>query len=301
MTEITLLDGGLGQELQKRSRRPAHPLWSLQVMREQPQLVQAVHEDFIRAGARVLTLNTYAATPARLARDGERDWFRPLQEQAFALAAAAREASGQPHGPVQVVGCLPPLVGSYRADAVPSTDECHAQYRAIVEAQPEVDAYLCETLSTIREGRAAAEVALATGKPVLLSFTVKDDGSNQLRSGESLEAMVDAVRDLPLRGLLLNCSFPEAIQRGLTELAPSGLPFGGYANGFESVEPLQPGGTVDALSAREDLGPEAYAAIAAAWLDQGATLLGGCCEVGPAHIERLHQELSRRRASIGGI
>jgi len=91
MTEITLLDGGLGQELQKRSRRPAHPLWSLQVMREQPQLVQAVHEDFIRAGARVVTLNTYAATPARLARDGERERMRsPLTFRALAGSLVVR-------------------------------------------------------------------------------------------------------------------------------------------------------------------------------------------------------------------
>ncbi len=301
MTKITLLDGGLGQELHKRSRLPAHPLWSLHVMRECPELVQAVHEDFIRAGARVLTLNTYTATRARLVRHGDPDWFEPLQRQAHDLAAAAREASGDPFGPVQLAGCLPPLVGSFRADVVPPEDECREQYRSIVEAQPQVDGFLCETMSAVREGRVAAEVALSTGKPVLLSFTVRDDGSAALRSGEPVEDMVAAVRDLPLRGLLLNCSTPEAIRRALPALAASELPFGAYANGFESVDALRPGGTVDVLTTRKDLGPDAYVEFALDWLESGATMVGGCCEVGPGHIRWLHDTLADQGHSVTGF
>jgi len=301
LTKIVLLDGGLGQELHKRSRLPAHPLWSLQVMRKRPELVQSVHEDFIRAGARVLTLNTYTATAARLARSGDLGWFEPLQEQAYDLAAAARQTTGCPFGPVQLAGCLPPLVGSFRSDLVPSDDECFEQYRAIVETQPKVDCFLCETMSSVREGRIAAEVALSAGKPVLLGFTVRDDGSAALRSGEPVEDMVAAVRELPLRGLLLNCSTPEAIRRALPPLVGSGLPFGAYANGFESVDALEPGGTVDVLTAREDLGPEEYATFALEWLASGATLLGGCCEVGPSHIRHLHEELVERGYSVTGL
>lgn len=101
-TMITLLDGGLGQEIQQRSKQSAHPLWSIKIMMENPGLVQAVEEDFIRAGARILTLNTYAATPTRLARDGDPSWFEPLQKKAFEIADAARKATGEPHGKVRL-------------------------------------------------------------------------------------------------------------------------------------------------------------------------------------------------------
>lgn len=70
-SEVTVLDGGMGQELRRRSNRPASPLWSAQVMLDEPDLVVQAHRDFIDAGARVITLNTYSATPQRLARDAD--------------------------------------------------------------------------------------------------------------------------------------------------------------------------------------------------------------------------------------
>ena len=67
MTDIIFLDGGLGQEIHHRSSNPnAHPLWSLQVMYDEPELVTQVHYDFIKAGSKVLSLNNYTATPQRL-------------------------------------------------------------------------------------------------------------------------------------------------------------------------------------------------------------------------------------------
>ena len=50
--------------------------------------------------------------------------------------------------------------------------------------------------------------------------------------------------------------------------------------------------TVRALSARQDLTPEAFAARAMAWVEAGAGIVGGCCEIGPAHIAALHQRLA---------
>ncbi|TVS19316.1 MAG: homocysteine S-methyltransferase, partial [Gammaproteobacteria bacterium] len=52
MTNI-LLDGGLGQELVRRSGRPPTPLWATQVMLDRPELVQAIHDDFFTAGAEI--------------------------------------------------------------------------------------------------------------------------------------------------------------------------------------------------------------------------------------------------------
>ncbi|MEM7499461.1 MAG: homocysteine S-methyltransferase family protein, partial [Pseudomonadota bacterium] len=60
---VTLLDGGMGMELTHRSAAAAaSPLWSAQVMMDEPALVRDVHREFIEAGAEILTLNTYAAT-----------------------------------------------------------------------------------------------------------------------------------------------------------------------------------------------------------------------------------------------
>ena len=93
--------------------------------------------------------------------------------------------------------------------------------------------------------------------------------------------------------ILLNCSAPEAISAGLDILKSSGLPFGAYANAFEQITSdfLKDKPTVDALQRRRDITPETYADIALSWVDQGASIVGGCCEVGPAHISEIAQRL----------
>ena len=92
---------------------------------------------------------------------------------------------------------------------------------------------------------------------------------------------------------LANCSAPEVIPRALDALATSGRPIGAYANGFERItnDFISGGTTVDGLTARRDLNPEIYADHAMSWLDHGATIIGGCCEVGPAHITEMASRL----------
>jgi len=287
---IVLLDGGMGQALATRSRRPVTPLWSAQVMLDEPHLVTAVHRDFIEAGARVITLNSYSATPQRLARDGDPGLFEPLHAAALDAARQAREESGRE---VRIAGCLPPLVASYHPDSVPDDATCLRDYRRIVAVQAAgVDLFLCETMSLIREARAATIAAVESRLPVWVAFTVDDGDGTRLRSGEPL---AEAAREVVAAGaerVLVNCSVPEMVTAAMGELAGLGVPFGGYANAFTSVAPLQPGGTVDALESRTDLGPDAYAEHAMSWVERGATLVGGCCEVGPDHIATLAERLT---------
>ena len=72
-----------------------------------------------------------------------------------------------------------------------------------------------------------------------------------------------------------------------------GLPFGAYANGFSEISslPLPNEVAAPAYSHRHDLSPEKYTEFAMGWIDQGATIVGGCCEVGPAHIRHLAETL----------
>ena len=77
-------------------------------------------------------------------------------------------------------------------------------------------------------------------------------------------------------------------------LAESRFIYGAFANGFTAIDALEPGGVVDVLQAREDLSPAQYAKFVAEWLEAGATVIGGCCEVGPEHIKALDELLLRR-------
>ncbi|MEM9106117.1 MAG: homocysteine S-methyltransferase family protein [Pseudomonadota bacterium] len=293
MARIALLDGGLGQEINKRSRKDTHPLWSVKVMFDAPDTVIDVHADFIRAGARVIALNTYTATPTRMGRHDFGARFEEAHETAIQLANAAIEKSGNPHGPVQIAGCLPPIVASYVADVSKDYDGSLGEFRKIVACQKDaVDVFLIETMSNIAEATAGLDAVKQANKPAYVALTLADDRSNTLRSGEQLEDAVAALLPGQPDGLLLNCSIPEAITAAMPLLADHGVPFGGYANGFTSIDKLRPGGIVDVLEARKDLTPDIYADHAEQWIGQGATIVGGCCEVGPDHIRVLASRLA---------
>ncbi len=289
MTAVTLLDGGLGQEISKRSQQKAHALWSVKVMMESPDIVEDVHRAFVDAGADAITVNSYTTTPSRLARNGFPEWFDDAQQLALKLVKNARD---QADHPIQVTGCLPPLVASYVTEESKPYEGSLDEYRQICAHQgPEVDVMFIETIGIIAEAMAAIDAAKETGKPVYLGYTIADDGSNTLRSGERLEDAAMAAADRGVAGVMINCSIPEAVTKAMPILAKTGVRFGGYANGFTSIEALRPGGNVDALEARKDLNPQAYGDFVRQWLDHGASIIGGCCEVGPQHIAYLDKML----------
>jgi S-methylmethionine-dependent homocysteine/selenocysteine methylase len=288
MNKVTILDGGMGQELLHRSSRKVTPMWSADVMLNEPQLVAQLHADFIIAGADVITLNTYTATPSRLNREGHLSDLKNLHKSAMQAAQRAKDIAK--NETVKIAGCLPPLVASYKTEAVLPYEASLAEYRQLVELQaPSSDLFICETMSSISEAKAACVAAKESQKEVWLALSVKDNQPDCLRSGESLITAINTLRLFNPDAFLLNCSKPEAINSAWSELESLSCKVGAYANGFTSVENLYPGDTVKDLESRQDLGPEAYAKHALKWIENGATIVGGCCEIGPAHIAHIHQ------------
>lgn len=297
MSAVVLTDGGMGQELVRRSGAKPTPLWSARVLIDLPDLVRDLHAEFIRAGARVITINTYAATPERLEREGVGEMFAPLQKSSIDLARQARDAAGD----CAIAGCLPPLFGSYAPRLTISFAETLAIYRRVVAEQAHhVDLFLCETMASAEEALAAATAATETGKPVWVSWTLADGANARLRSGETLREAAAAIAHLPVAARLVNCSRPETVDAAVSDLLALGGAVGAYANGFTAVEALKHGGTVEVLDARRDLGPESYADFASRWVGRGLGIVGGCCEVGPRHIAVLKDRLIASGHTIAG-
>ncbi|MDT8345934.1 MAG: homocysteine S-methyltransferase family protein [Thermohalobaculum sp.] len=302
MPDVILTDGGMGQELLARTRLAPTPLWSAQVMIDRPEAVEELHLDYIRAGARVITLNAYSAEPCRLRRFGIPDRFEALQRAACELALRARDRAGAAGAGVAIAGCLPPLEWSYLPQLARPADEAAEIYaRVVAEQAPHVDLFLCETMAAAGEAAGAARAAAASGLPVWVSWTVAEQPAATVRSGEPLGDAIAALGDTPVAALLANCSSPEAVGRAMPALAADGRPFGGYANGFTPFEAGHAlGTTVESLTSRPDMGPEAYAARVLGWVAQGATIVGGCCETGPAHIEAIARGLAAAGHEIVG-
>lgn len=290
---VILLDGGMGQELRHRCESEPTPLWSAQALLDQPEIVRQIHEEYIRAGARVITTNTYAIARLRLAENGfDESAFEKLLRLACSLAVEARDNCGEK---VLIAGSLPPLNGSYIPENVLAEEKLSTWYAEYIDIMAEyVDVFVCETMSTAMEGRVAATAASAAGKPVWVGWTLHDDGSAVLRSDETIDQAWQALAGLDIQCVFANCCAPESASVAIAELANLPAPLAGaYANGFTGIPR---GWTVkndgiDALSARRDLGPDEYAEYVANWVNDGAAIVGGCCEIGPAHIKRIHETL----------
>ena len=295
--QVVLLDGGMGQELVKRGAVEESPVWGAQVLMDSPDLVRQLHVEFIKAGAKVITLNSYSLTPERLVRVDAVDKLAELQTKAFELAALARDEAGI--ADVKIAASLPPLVGSYHPESTPELEDALRSYRMIVESQADnVDLFICETMCCIKEAEAAGRAASESDKPYWMAFSVSDECTGGLRSEESIADAYNAIASTAPQSVLLNCSLPEAIDAAWPEAQKLDAPIGAYANGFTSISAMPIGGGVEMLKARTDLGPAEYAAAAMQWVNGGAAVVGGCCEISPAHIERLATVLSESGIDI---
>ncbi|NIZ12953.1 homocysteine S-methyltransferase family protein [Phaeobacter sp. HF9A] len=290
MADITLLDGSIGQELVRRKGDAATPLWSTSVMMDAPDLVGRLHRDYFAAGATVATTNTYALHRSRLARVEKEDQLFALLEVALTQAKTARDA--YPEG--RIAGALGPLYASYRPDLKPDPALAARAFAEIATWMlPHVDLLLAETVSSVQEAEGVLRGICGLGKPVWIAFTVMDTDGTRLRSGEPLAEVLPLLASHEVAAVLINCSRPEVVASALEIIAGASLPFGAFANGFDGIAEafLQDAPTVDALARRSDLGPAAYASYAMDWVARGATIIGGCCEVGPDHIAELARGL----------
>lgn len=290
MSDVTLLDGSIGQELVKRSGDRATPLWSTSVMIDHADLVREVHDDYFAAGATVATTNTYAVLRDRLVRVGLEDEVAPLTRTACTAARAARDA----HGSGRVAGSLGPLMASYRPDICPPAAEAAENYREPVSLlRGFVDLILIETMCSVEQADGALRAAMRAGLPVWLAVSVDDTDGTRLRSGEPVSGLAPLISQHKPDAVLINCSRPEAISAGLDAIAEFGRPFGAYANGFTAISDgfLEEFPTVDALEQRHDMSPSAYADFAMDWVARGASIVGGCCEIGPEHITEIARRL----------
>ena len=283
-----LLDGATGTELDRRGVDTGLPLWSANALLtdEGSRILQQIHEDYLRAGADILTTNTFRTHRRALAPSGNANRALELTHRAVDIARAAI-TSIPSERPRFVAGSISTLEDCYRPDLVPPDDQLRAEHNERVQhlLQCGVDVFLIETINSIREADIIARLAVGTGTPVIVSFVCDRDG--RIFSGESL---TDAARDLLPQGvsaLGVNCGAAPDLLKPLSELksaCPQGFPLIAYGNiGYADEE----AGWVNT----DAVDPEAYCKYATTW---PVRIVGGCCGTTPAHIAQLNRTLRGR-------
>lgn len=282
-----LLDGATGTELNRRGVDTTLPLWSARALITAQDVLTAVHADYASAGADILTADTFRTNRRTLDRAGFGTEVRSLTARAIELARAGARR-GAPGREVWVAGSLAPVEDCYSPELTPPDHELVAEHTELAQALAAggADLILVETMPTIREARIAAQAALATGLPVLVGFCCRTD--HRLFSGETVTDAAQALQQLGVAGLMINCTPSRTIRWPLAELrvAAPGTPLGAYAN---------IGHTDDIVGWTDtgDVSPTEYAGLGLDWLGLGARLVGGCCGTRPAHIAALRAALDR--------
>jgi len=292
---LRLLDGGMGRELKRIGAPFRQPEWSALALIEAPEFVRQAHQAFIDAGAGIVTTNSYAVVPFHIGEERFAEQGRVLAERAGRLA---REAASSVVEPVTVAGSLPPALGSYRPDLFDYQRSVAIHRELIAGLQPHVDVWLAETQSSIAEVQAVAEALDQQDKPLWVSYTLLDevDEPPRLRSTESVAEAVEAAVGLGASAVLFNCSQPEVMAAALVEAREviqrlgRAVELGVYANAFPPMS-AEAEANSTLLEIRSDLGPESYLHWSRSWVAAGASIVGGCCGIGPEHIAQLHTHL----------
>ena len=286
--DVVILDGAVGTELERRGVPLPLPVWTGDVAVRAPEVLRGIYLDYLRAGVDLVTACTWRTQPYVLRAVGFEGHAAALTRRAVDIAREACATAG--HG--LVAGSMGPLEDCYHPERVPAGDVLrreHAAHARLV-ADAGVDLIMLETLNTSREAHAAAEAALATGLPVLVSL-ILDPVRGDVLSGEDLEVVSAHLRALEvegrrLGGFLVNCAPPATITAALArlEVPRDPRPTGAYAN--LGSEDGKGGWRPDTQTP-----PEAYGDWAREWRALGARLIGGCCGSTPEHLAAVSRAL----------
>ena len=291
--QTRILDGGMGQELLARGMKPNGTLWSANALLkdEYHQLLLDTHLDFIKSGAEIIVTTTFTTRRLRLRDNRIEDKFEYLNTKAGEIAKKAKEKN--PH--ILIAGGLPPQYLTYEADTRSDSEIKENFYEQAKLLNPFVDFFYFDVLSSVREFRLAIEAIENFDKPYLIGAHISE--GIKLPSGEKVSQIITEIDHKKLLGLMLSCVSPENYELNLNEIKNLGIPFGFKLNGFittcpksgytNSYNKSKSGNPNEFLGQRKDLTPKKMALFVKKFKDAGATILGGCCETRPAHIEEM--------------
>jgi homocysteine S-methyltransferase len=292
---VTVLDGGLATELERRGHDLSDDLWSARLLHDDPDEIVATHLAFFRAGADVATTASYQASVDGFVRHGlsraaaER-LLRDSVRLARVAAGRAETADGVPRLVAASIGPYGAVLADgseYHGDYGVSDDFLRDFHRARLEIllSADPDLLAIETIPSEQEAAMLLEVLVDLRPPVPAWLSLSCADAATTRRGDDVRAAFDLARDHPgVIAVGVNCTAPEHIGRLVAAAVEvTGKPGIAYPNSGEGWDAATrswtgTGAGIDAGLVRE-------------WVDAGAAYVGGCCRVGSGDISRLVEEL----------
>lgn len=284
--DVIIMDGGTGTEMEKRGAPMIEKGWCASSTLTDPDMLRQIHEDYVRAGADIIITNTFATSQQVLDACGLSDKFETINAAAARIACEVRDHIADRS--VYVAGSISTTTFGVGQPS-PAVAEANFNRQAEILADGGIDFIILEMMRDIEYTNIVLKAARRTGLPVWVGYStqIKEDGQVML-----------VYHDIPLADALQTLSADDvpvvSIMHTLTEdIGPSldilkthwSGPMGIYAHsGIFNPPHWQ---FIDVIS------PTDYAAEATKWAEQGVQVIGGCCGIGPEHIEVLNVKLGK--------
>ena len=308
--EVIVLDGATGSELARLGAEMNSSAWCGVANKTHPDIVREVHEEYIRAGADVVTANTFSTSRHILASAGLADETVGINTRAVELAREAVH-NVSPERPIAVAGSMSTMrawiPGTVSPDPrfLPTPEEEFNNYQEVAHtlAKSGVDLILMEMMSDIDRSSLAISAAMETGLPVWIgtSCTLSDDGSvsawnqhseepatrlspDHLRAEDkSYDTLIEAMLPFQPQVMGVMHSTLETTNAGLQTLYEHWQgPIMAYPETSSEVR----------KGISEQVEPSSFASHCHDWVDSGVQIIGGCCGTTIEHIRTMVDELS---------
>ena len=290
-----ILDGGMGQELLHKGLKPKGTLWSAHALIDENchQLVIDAHLDFINAGAEVIVTTTFTARRFRLIQNDCEKYFEKINIKAVELAQKARDISKKN---ILIAGGLPNQKQTYSADLGEDLNVIEKNfYDQAKFLKNGIDFFYLDVMSSGLECEIALKTIESFNLPVLVGVHVRDNG--QLPSGEKIKNMVKKYKNNNWLGIIAACVSPKAYELVANDLQKQEIPYGFKLNAFKKIPEDYTVASKDqwgnagnpntVLGVNTDLNESKFYEYAKKFKENGATILGGCCEIRPSHIKEI--------------
>ncbi|MBO6489701.1 MAG: homocysteine S-methyltransferase family protein [Pelagibacteraceae bacterium] len=294
-SKTRILDGGMGQELLKRGLKPRGTLWSASALIDEKyhQLVIDTHLDFINAGADVIVTTTFTARRSRLIQNKCEKYFEYINTKAVELALKARDFSKKN---ILIAGGLPNQYQTYSANLGDDLNLIEKNfYDQAKLLKKNIDFFYLDVMGSGKECEIALKTIKSFNLPVLVGVHIRKNG--KLPSGENVSDIVKKYKDDNWLGIITACVAPEYYEIIIKELKNLNIPYGFKLNAFKNIPDNygvsssstwgENGNPNIILGSRKDINPDKFYDFAKKFKDNGATILGGCCEIGPSHINKI--------------
>jgi len=290
-----ILDGGMGQELLHKGLKPKGTLWSAHALIDEDyhQLVIDTHLDFINAGAEAIVTATFTARKLRLIQNDCEKYFEKINIKAVELAQKARDISKKD---ILIAGGLPNQKQTYSAnlgeDLGVIEENFYDQANLLKNG---IDFFYLDVMSSGLECEIALKTIESFNLPVLVGVHLKDNGI--LPSGEKINDVVKKYKNKNWLGVIMACISPKAYETALKDLKQLDMPYGFKLNAFKNIPEGytvaskdqwgNAGNPTTVLGVNTDLNESKFYECSKKFMENGATILGGCCEIRPSHIKEI--------------